>query len=273
MKSRLGFMQGRLVDSEKKNSIQFFPAKNWSEELKIAKKLNFKIMEWTINVENMKYNPLFNGEINKVKKIIQKNKITIPSVTIDYFMQKPFFKMRNKTEREKILNNIRKIINNGNKLNIKYFILPLVDNSSIKSTIQEKNLIQEVIKLLKLINKKSYILFEIDYLPNQISKFIKKFKSNKVGINYDTGNSAGLGYDFKKELNYFKYVKNIHIKDRKLKGKTVRLGFGNWQYKKFFKLIGKNYNGNFILQTARSKDNKHEEEILINRNFFKNEFR
>ena len=35
----------------------------------------------------------------------------------------------------------------------------------------------------------------------------------KVGINYDTGNSAGLGYDFNNEIKYFKYVKNIHIKD------------------------------------------------------------
>ncbi len=273
MNSRLGFMQGRLVNPEKKNSIQYFPAKNWDKEIKVAKKLNFKIMEWTINVENINYNPLFNGKIENVKKLIKKNKIKIPSITLDYFMQRPFFKLKKKNEKEKVINNLKKIITNGNKLNIKYFILPLVDNSSIKSINQEKILIVEIRKLLKLIKKNSYFLFEIDYLPNKIHKFIKKFKSKKVGINYDTGNSAGLGYDFKKELKYFKYVKNIHIKDRKFKGKTVRLGLGNWEYKKFFKLIRKNYNGNFILQTARSNNNKHEEEILINRSFFKNEFR
>ena len=266
-------MQGRLVKSEKKNSIQYFPAKNWDKELKIAKKLNFKIMEWTINNENIKYNPLFNGQIKNVKKLMKKNKIEIPSITLDYFMQSPFFKIKKKTEKEKVINNLKRIIINGNKLNIKYFILPLVDNSSIKSVYQEKILVEEITKLLKLIKKNSYFLFEIDYLPNKIVKFIKRFKSDKVGINYDTGNSAGLGYDFKKELKYFKYVKNIHIKDRKLKGKTVRLGFGNWEYKKFFKLIRKNYNGNFILQTARNKNNKHEKEILINRSFFNNEFR
>ncbi len=273
MKSRLGFMQGRLVNSEKKNSIQCFPAKNWAEELKIAKKLNFKIMEWTINDENIKHNPLFNGKIKYLKKLVKKNKIKIPSITLDYFMQRPFFKIKKKTEKEKVINNLKKIIINGNKLNIKYFVLPLVDNSSVKSINQEKILVEGIIELLKLIKKNSYFLFEIDYLPNKIPNFIKKFKSNKVGINYDTGNSAGLGYDFKKELKYFKYVKNIHIKDRKLRGKTVRLGFGNWEYKKFFKSIKKNYNGNFILQTARSKNNKHVEEILVNRSFFNNEFR
>ena len=29
MRSKIGFMQGRLVKSEKKNSIQYFPEKNW----------------------------------------------------------------------------------------------------------------------------------------------------------------------------------------------------------------------------------------------------
>ena len=53
----------------------------------------------------------------------------------------------------------------------------------------------------------------------------------------------------------------------------MRLGKGNWDYKKFFKLIKKNYKGNFILQTARSKNNKHIEEILINVKFFKNEYK
>ena len=103
MKSRLGFMQGRLVNPEKKNSIQYFPAKNWDKEIKVAKKLNFKIMEWTINVENINYNPLFNGKIENVKKLIKKNKIKIPSITLDYFMQRPFFKLKKKMKRKKLL--------------------------------------------------------------------------------------------------------------------------------------------------------------------------
>ena len=38
---KIGFMQGRLVDSEKKNSIQYFPDKNWISELRIANRLKF----------------------------------------------------------------------------------------------------------------------------------------------------------------------------------------------------------------------------------------
>tara|TARA_B100000575_G_C22825242_1_gene484976 strand:- start:353 stop:685 length:333 start_codon:yes stop_codon:yes gene_type:complete len=91
---KLGFMQGRLVKSEKKNAIQYFPAKNWKKELQIANENNFKIMEWTINSENLKENPLYNGNIDELKKILKTNKFKIPSVTYDYFMEKPFFKKK-----------------------------------------------------------------------------------------------------------------------------------------------------------------------------------
>jgi len=269
---KLGFMQGRLINSEK-GYIQYFPEKKWSTELKIASKNNFKIMEWTVNSENMSKNPLYNGNLSSVKKMIKKYRIEIPSVTCDYFMQKAFFKINEIKKRKKIINKLKKIIKNGNKIGIKYYIYPLVDNASIKSLQEEDLLIKETRKILKLLNKNSMVLFETDYPPNKIINFIKKFKSKKIGINYDTGNSAALNYNFNDEVKYLKYIKNIHIKDRVLNGNSVRLGKGNWNYKKFFKLIKNKYKENFILQTARNKEKKHLLEININRKFFENEYK
>ena len=271
MIKKIGFMQGRLVKSEKKNSIQYFPEKNWPKEFRYAKKINLKIMEWTINYENMNKNPLYNGNLAHLKKLVKNYQISIPSITNDYFMQKPFFKKKNLKIKNKILEKLRKIILNSNKIGIKYHIFPLVDNGSVKSKSEEKILIKEIKKLLNILNKNSFILFETDYKPQKIIEFVKKFKSKKIGINYDTGNSAALKYDFNDEIKYFKYVKNIHIKDRVLNGKTIRLGNGNWDYKKFFKLIKGNYKGNFILQTARNPKNMHIHEIKTNINFLKNE--
>jgi len=272
MINKLGFMQGRLVNSEKKNAIQYFPEKNWTTELRLAKKLNIRIMEWTINNENLKKNPLYNGKLDNLKRIIKDYKIKIPSITNDYFMQKPFFKKMDKKKRHEILNILKKIILNGNQIGIRYHVFPLVDHGSIKTQSEEKILVREIEKLSKFLKKDSKILFETDYRPQKIIKFIKKFKTKKIGINYDTGNSAGLNYDFIDEIKYFRYVKNIHIKDKVLNGKTVRLGEGNWDYRKFFKLIKNRYRGNFILQTARSLNNRHVEEIIINKKFCENEY-
>lgn len=273
MSNKIGFMQGRLVNLEKKNFIQCFPKKNWPLEIKIANKIGFKIIEWTIDSDTLEQNPIYNGNLDEVKNIIKKYQIKIPSITLDYFMQEPFFKKSKIKNKESILRILKKIIINGNKVGIKYYIFPLVDNSSIQTTNEEKVLIKEIKILLKLLKKNSQILFETDYAPNKIINFIRKFKSKKVGINYDTGNSASLGYDFSHEIKYLKYIKNIHIKDRVINGSTVRLGKGSWDYKKFFKLIKGSYKGNFILQTARSKNNKHVEEININKKFFESEYK
>ena len=256
-------MQGRLVNSEKKNSLQYFPANNWKKEIIIANNLGFKVMEWTINYENIKKNHLYNEAKNKeLKNFLKNNNIIINSVTCDFFMQKPFFKNKKYI---KTLDILKKVIQLSKKINIKFIVLPLVDKSSIKNSLQEKTLVKKINKIAKYLGPKQKILFEIDYNPKKILNFIKNF-NNKFGINYDTGNSAFYNYNFKEEIEYFKYVHNIHLKDRYYLGESVRLGTGNCDFNLFFKLIKKiKYSGNLILQTARNKN--HVKEILANKSF------
>jgi len=262
----IGFMQGRLVDSEKKNLLQYFPAKQWKKEIILAEKIGFKIFEWTINYENIKKNHLYNFNKNKeLLKFLAYHSICIPSVTCDFFMQKPFFKSK---KFKSTLADLMRVIELSKNVGSKFIILPLVDNSSISNVQQEGTLVKELKKVSKFLNNDQKILFEIDYPPNKIIPFIKKF-NKKFGINYDTGNSASLGYDFNEEKKYFKFVHNVHIKDRIYRGQSVRLGKGDFSFKEFFVHLKKiNYKGNLILQTARSK--KHINEIILNKNFIEN---
>ena len=139
---------------------------------------------------------------------------------------------------------------------------------SIENENQEEILIKDLLRLSEKLKKKQKFLFEIDYSPKKILILLKKL-NNKFGINYDTGNSASLGYKLNDEKIYFGKVHNIHIKDRIYKGNSVRLGKGNYNFKQFFKFLKKiKYNGNLILQTARSKN--HLNELKININFIKN---
>ena len=139
-KFSIGFMQGRIVGSENKKFIQFFPSKNWINEFRIAKKNHIRNVELTANLENLIDNPVYNE--NLIKKYFvekKKNRIIADSLTCDFFMQKPFFKL--KKENSKIHKKIlEKIIKTGQKIGIKKFVLPLVDNSSIKNKIQENKL-------------------------------------------------------------------------------------------------------------------------------------
>ena len=86
-------MQGRLLESENTNFIQYFPSNNWKQELLVAKKNKLNTMEWTVNLENIKKNPIYRTDLLfEAIKIIKKYKILVNSVTCDFFMQKPFFK-------------------------------------------------------------------------------------------------------------------------------------------------------------------------------------
>jgi hexulose-6-phosphate isomerase len=267
--TNLGFMQGRLVNSPY-GKIQCFPAKEWKSEFKLATKINLNLIEWTVNFANLGYNPvLYKNKLNEIIIQKKKNKIDIKSLTCDYFMEKPFFK--SKKNKNLIINNLKKLIKNSEILNIKYFIIPLVDNASIKNKKHEDMIVNLFDKLLKFSFKKINILFESDYTPKNLDRFIRRFKSKRIGINYDCGNSASLGYNFDDEKIYFKYIKNVHIKDRVYKGETVRLGRGDANLFKILKYFKKKkYKGNFIFQTARSINEDHAKELLINKKYLLN---
>ena len=111
------------------------------------------------------------------------------------------------------------------------------------------------------------LVFESDFPPLKL-KFIMNLIQN-IYINYDTGNSAALNYNMDLEFkSYGKYIYNIHIKDRIKHGNTIRLGNGNTNFNKLYKNLKKlKYKRNLILQTARSKNNQHMNEIKINLNY------
>ena len=268
LNKRLGVMQGRL-SPQYLNLIQCFPFKHWHNEFKLAKKLNLKLIEWTLDYKNFYENPIFvKKEINKIKLLKKRYSIKIDSLTGDCFMQKPFWKLKNEKYIKLFLDTVKAC---GN-LKIKYIIIPLVDNGSIKNKYHEKRLINILLKNIDLISSnKVCILFETDFTPKKVKKFIDKLPSKYFGINYDSGNSAALNYNIDEEfMTYGKNIKNIHIKDRLLKGKTVRLGLGNTDFKKLYKNLSKmNYDKNIILQTARGKKNKDIEEIKINLEFLR----
>jgi len=262
--SNLGCMQGRLSPIVDKK-IQSFPNVYWQDEFIYAKTLGLKFIEWTLDYKKIFSNPIFiKKKIKLIKSLSKKYSVEIISLTGDCFMQNPFWKKKN-SKRE--VSDLKKIIKACSNLGIKFIVVPLVDNGSLKKLWHEKKLIVIFNSLVNFLKKNQIIiLFESDYDPKRLKDFIKKFNPDVFGINYDTGNSAALGFHVKEEFYYYgNYIKGVHIKDRILKGKTVRLGDGNVNFKLFFKLLKKiKYENHIIFQTARSQNNKDVQEMKIN---------
>ena len=272
MNNNIGFMQGRLSPTVN-NVIQEFPFNYWEDEFPQANKLNINLMEWTLDYPNLRKNPLLQDKfLNHILFLSNKYNLKIPSVTLDCCMQRPFWKEKDSIIFDKLIDDFITIISYANNIKAKILVLPLVDNGSIHHK-SEFDLLKKTLESLSylLMQKNIKIAFESDYSPLKLTRFIDQFDPTLFGINYDSGNSSALGYDpFEEIHSYGRRILNVHIKDRFFKGTTVRLGCGATSFQKIFdNLKNIDYTGNFILQTARAKNNNHYEELKINLLFLK----
>ena len=259
IESRVGFMQGRLcniVDSK----IQAFPWQDWEQEFNLAKTIGLQVMEWTLDYPNLQKNPLLTLEgQSKINQLRSQHSILIPSLTGDCFMQKPFWKSSG-VARFSLEQDFIAIAKASESIGITYIVVPLVDGGRVESRHDEAKLFSFLEKNSKFFfEHKLKIIFESDFPPEELSRFIKRLDPDIFGINYDIGNSASLGFDVVEEFEaYGDRILNVHVKDRLLGGMTVPLGQGNANFYAVFNCLSKNrYQGNFILQTARAKDGEH----------------
>ena len=260
-KPSIGFIQGRLSPVTN-NRIQQFPWHSWQNEFIIASKFDINLIEWTIDTFKFYLNPLINlNQWEEINSIASKNNILIPSVTFDYFMENPPWK----SDIDLIKKGIIAIFQGMNKISANILVVPLVDNSSLldsSSADTVKDLFTDLIP--EMIQNNIQIAFECDLNPEELLHFINQFDKNYFGINYDIGNSASLVFDPNNEFEaYGSRIINVHVKDRKLNGPTIPLGEGDADFLKIFGLLHNvNYQGNLILQTARSKEGK-DAEVLV----------
>jgi len=256
LEDKIGFIQGRLSKVEN-DRIQKFPIGNWESEFQLAKANNIKKIEWTIDSQTISGNPLVNSEtLTEISEVMLKHDIQVPSVTCDYFMESPPWQNDVKDLEQTMI----KIINGMRRINSTKLIIPLVDNSSLSEVKHEISLVNffELISSV-IVQNNIQICFESDFSPKNLARFIGEFPNTNFGINYDIGNSASLGFLPKEEIEtYGNRILNVHVKDRLLRGKTVPLGEGSADFEAVFKhLKSVNYEGNYILQTARATDDNH----------------
>ena len=256
---RIGFMQGRLsamVDGK----IQAFPWTEWQTEFPRAKALGLTRMEWTIDQDRLRENPLATEAGRKeIASLCKQNAIRIPSLTGDCFMQAPFWKATGDKQKA-LIDDLDLLLDASSAVGIEFVVIPLVDNGKIESDTQTDALFRVLLdRTPSLARQKVKIVFESDLPPTPLAQFIAKLPREHFGINYDIGNSASLGYDSAEEIAaYHQRILNVHVKDRLRGGTTVPLGTGAADLAKAIRLIERSgYAGQYILQTARAADADH----------------
>lgn len=256
----LGFMQGRL-SPQVGGKIQAFPSDCWREEFPEAGRLGLRLMEWTLDHAGLAVNPLMTPQgREEIRALAARHGVAIPSLTGDCFMQAPFWKASDPAERAALLGELDAVLAACPAVGIGLVVVPVVDNGRIDQPSEDRALREALLARTPLLERSGIrVIFEIDLAPEPLAAWIADYPAHVFGVNYDTGNSAALGYDPAVEWAcYGGRVLNVHIKDRRLGGTTVPLGEGGCDFQACFRAMRKaGYNGNFILQTARAADGDH----------------
>lgn len=271
MINRIGFMQGRLCDPVD-GKIQAFPWIDWKNEFQVAAAIDMHLLEWTLDQDHLYQNPLMTADGQKIiRSLCKQYRVSIPSLTGDCFMQAPFWKT-NGNARADLQSDFLAIGQACATVGIHMMVVPLVDNGRVETAEQENDLVDFLLTQQPFLAKnKLRVIFESDFNPLDLARFIARLPSEQFGINYDIGNSAALGFSPAEELAaYGARVVNVHIKDRSLGGTTVPLKTGSADFEAvFFALAKIKYQGNFILQTARAVDGNHAKVLCAYRDMTK----
>lgn len=262
---KFGIMQGRLTEPRGRG-IQFFPFENWREEFTQGKKLGLDEIEFIFDYDRYQENPLWQGRGEMVGTAVSESGVQVRSVCFDYFMRRAFYKKEG-AEREALLAENRKILQHvlTNMLvqGITLIEIPLVDDSSLQSASEASAFKKFLLPIVAQTDVSISFGLETDLEPHRFVEYLESFGTERVGANYDSGNSSGLGYDpYEEIMTLGGRILNIHIKDRQYHGTTKQLGTGSADFCGFFRALCEiGYDGSLILQAARGVDGHEVENI------------
>lgn len=252
----IGVMQGRLLPKYQ-DRYQAHPVGYWEKEFSIAATYNLDCIEFILDYVLFQKNPLMTQDGNeKIKECIDKNQVNVRSICADYFMEKPFHHFDIDVVKESEIVMI-KLINNCKNLGVENIVIPCVDNSSFNNEDDMKRFLNNTKKIIDKAEQCNINLnLETDLNPVIFSQFLSEFSSSRITVNYDTGNSASLGFNILEEFKlYGEKITDIHIKDRNLNGGSVILGEGDVNFKLFFEALSLiKYENPFVMQAYRDDE-------------------
>lgn len=213
-------MQGRLTCT-KMSPYQFFPRDTWQQEFSLAKARNLDHIEWVIDNAEDESNPMVRNS-EAIIKLIDETGVSVPTACADFFMYRGLniylFASRSTTER---------LMANMHAVGVKYLVVPLLEHNSPR-TLEIPKLVSHLTLLQDMAGAHGLKLsLETDLEPESFLRLLDLLGDPDLTVNYDIGNSAGLGFGHHSEIDLLgSRISVVHIKDKNGQGKSVKLGTG-----------------------------------------------
>lgn len=244
----LHVMQGRLLPPVD-GRIQAFPAGRWREELASARAAGVSGVEWIYEVAGCEDNPLDGeGGLAELRDAARQHGVVVESLVADWFMDRPLLDDPGPRAEE-----LRRLAGRAAAAGIERIVVPFVDASSLGGP----EGVERLVPVIRAVADASDIELhlETDLGPPAFASLLERIDHPRVLANYDTGNSASLGFDPREEFAaYGERIGSVHIKDRVRDGGTVPLGEGDAELDVVFSLLRqRGWSRPLVLQVARGQ--------------------
>jgi L-ribulose-5-phosphate 3-epimerase len=248
-------MQGRLVPPEG-GHFQSFPRHRWRDEFALAASAGLNAIEWIFDVYGEDVNPLSTDVgLDELRALSATTGVAVRSVCADFFMDRPFLRATT-TEREDRIRKMEWLLARCKRAGIRRVVIPFVDNSAIRSEEEQLQALSILRQLLPAAEETNVELhLETSLGPAPFAAMLEQCLHPLLRANYDSGNSASLGYKVEEEFAAYGHrIGSVHIKDRVLGGGRVPLGTGNADLPALFAGLARlKYAGDYVLQIARAE--------------------
>ncbi|MFA5139661.1 MAG: sugar phosphate isomerase/epimerase family protein [Elusimicrobiota bacterium] len=249
-------MQGRLVPKYR-GRYQAHPVGCWQEEFQLAASQGLDLVEFILDYEGAETNPLLTERgRDEILSLSARTGVHVRTVCADYFMAAPLHGVSAEGI-AKSRKGLEDLVGAAARLGATDIVIPCVDASSLNRPGGAEGLIAALEPVVPLAERMGVNLsLETDLAPAPFAALLKRFGSRRVTVNYDTGNSAALGFDPREELAaYGDRISDVHIKDRERGGGSVLLGRGDADFDRFFESLSRvGYRGPFIMQAYRDDE-------------------
>ena len=252
-----GVMQGRLSPPED-GRFQSFPRTAWRDEFPRAAQAGFTYVEWIHDHYDRGANPIFTPEgLAEFDALKHQHNIQTPALCGDWFMDFPLIRC-SPEEQQQREQHLHELIPIAARIGAFKIVLPFVDNSKITSEAEQQQVRDILSRALPLAEEHDVELhLEADFNPADFAAFLAPIPHPMLKVNWDSGNSSGLGYIATEEFAaYGDRIGSVHIKDRYRKPEggieTRPLGAGSADFDDVFTAIRSiHYTGGLTLQVAR----------------------
>ncbi|MEO6351406.1 MAG: TIM barrel protein [Candidatus Limnocylindrales bacterium] len=265
----LAIMQGRLVPPID-GRIQCFPRERWRDEFALAAAADLDAIEWIFDAFGRDVNPVStDAGLQEMAALSAQTGVSVRSVCADYFMERPLVRAEDHELDDRVAI-LSWLLRRCALLGAKRVVVPFVDASRINTDAELTSVAAILGRVLTVLDETGVELhLETALAPEPFAKLLARQPHPSVKVNYDSGNSASLGFRPRDEFAaYGARVGSVHIKDRVRGGTTVPLGDGDTDFEGLFGCLDDvAYQGDFVLQVARGADGDELNWARQNRSF------